>query len=251
MSWHEAGVFDALGVLLDPVRLPYIVGAVRAELGPGLHRTLDLGTGGGSLAEGLASAGLSVVGLDPSLPPSARALHNGMGAFVGGYGEQLPFADGAFDVVVCMEVLEHVENAAAVVAEAGRVLRPGGVFVFSGPNRTVINRLGLVFIAQDVLGLIPRGTHDWARLLRPEDMRRLLRASSIEPVHTAGVGLRLRNTPVAVLAGLGLLTRHLTYPEAARRIDLETTRRQSVAYQGYGIRRQGQRIRQRDPRQPQ
>jgi 2-polyprenyl-6-hydroxyphenyl methylase/3-demethylubiquinone-9 3-methyltransferase len=136
-----------------------------------------------------------------------------------------------------MEVLEHVDDAGAVVAEAGRVLRPGGVFVYAGPNRTLINRIGLVFVAQDVLGVVPRGTHRWDRLLRPADMERHMRASGIDPGETLGVGLRVRGLPRAALAVIGLLTGRLSYPDAARRIELVGGGGKTVAYQGFGVRR--------------
>ena len=157
--------------------------------------------------------------------------------FVGGAGEQLPFADATFDAVVCMEVLEHVDDPGAVVAESARVLRHGGIFIYSGPNRTLLNRLGLVFVAQDLLGLVPRGTHQWNRLLRPADMEGHMRSSGINPCETLGVGLRLRSIPRAAWAAIGLLTGRRTYPEAARRIELVSGTGKYMAYQGFGVRR--------------
>jgi 2-polyprenyl-6-hydroxyphenyl methylase/3-demethylubiquinone-9 3-methyltransferase len=136
-----------------------------------------------------------------------------------------------------MEVLEHVDDAGAVVAEAGRVLRPGGVFVFAGPNRTVINRVGLLFVAQDLLGVVPRGTHRWDRLLRPGDVERHMHSSGIVPVETFGVGIRVRSLPRAAWAVIALLTGRLTYPDAAMRIELTSGIGGSVAYQGFGVRR--------------
>jgi 2-polyprenyl-3-methyl-5-hydroxy-6-metoxy-1,4-benzoquinol methylase len=129
-------MLHGLGVLLAPVRVPFIVEVLREELGPGRHHALDLGAGGGLLAEALSETGLSVVAMDPSLPSlrAGRAHSLAVGSpvkYVGGDGERLPFADGEFDAVVCMEVLEHVEDAGAVVTEAARVLRPGGVFLYS------------------------------------------------------------------------------------------------------------------------
>lgn len=240
--WDESGVLHGLGVLLAPVRVPFVIGVLRAELGAGEHRVLDLGSGGGLLGAALGDHEFTVVALDPSLASleagKARGGSSGRGiSFVGGVGERLPFADGSFDAVVCMEVLEHVGDPAAVVAEAARVLRPGGMFIFSGPNRTVVNRVGLVFVAQDILGVVPRGTHRWKRLIRPDEMDRYMRASGIEPGQTLGVGIGWRDLPLAALAVVGLLIRRLSYPEAARRIHLAAGTGTSVAYQGFGRRR--------------
>ena len=240
--WDESGLLHGLGVLLALVRVPFVVGVLRTELGHNPHRVLDLGAGGGLLSEALDEAGFSVVALDPSLLSLQAGKDHGVlegsdVTFVGGAGERLPFTDASFDAVVCMEVLEHVDDAAAVVAEAARVLRPGGIFAFAGPNRTVISYLGLVLVAQDLLGLVPRGTHQWNRLIRPDDMERHMRASRIEPARTIGVGVRLRSLPRAALAFIGLLAGRLTYPDAARRIEVVTGTRTSMAYQGFGVRR--------------
>jgi 2-polyprenyl-6-hydroxyphenyl methylase/3-demethylubiquinone-9 3-methyltransferase len=239
--WDEAGALQGMGVLLAPVRVPFVTGVIRTELGQGGHRVLDLGAGGGLLAEDLDRAGLSVVALDPSLLSiGAGRDHSATSGsavqYVGGRGEQLPFADTSFDAVVCMEVLEHVDSAPAVVAEAGRVLRQGGIFIFSGPNRTLTNRVGLIFIAQDLLGVVPRGTHKWSRLVRPDEMNRHMRAAGIEPILTVGLGLKMRDSPKAALAVLGLLVGHLTYPDAARLIYLATGTGTRIAYQGVGRR---------------
>ncbi|MFQ5966546.1 MAG: bifunctional 2-polyprenyl-6-hydroxyphenol methylase/3-demethylubiquinol 3-O-methyltransferase UbiG [Acidimicrobiia bacterium] len=239
--WDESGVLHGLGVLLAPVRTPFVI-EVLTELGNESRRVLDLGAGGGLLAEPIVAAGFSVVALDPSLlslqaAKNHSALTDSGITFVGGVGEALPFLDASFDAVLCMEVLEHVDDAAPVVAEAGRVLRPGGIFIFAGPNRTVINGVGLLFVAQDLLGLVPRGTHQWSRLVRPDEMERYMRASGIEPTEMLGVGIRVRHVPRAALALIGLLARRLTHPETARQIELVTRRGKWLAYQGFGVRR--------------
>ncbi len=186
--------------------------------------------------------GHSVVAVDPSiLSLQAGQAHAADAAssvgLVGAMGERLPFTDGSFDAVVCMDVREHVGAAAAVSDGAAGVLRPGGVFIFSGPNRTLLNRVGLVFVAQDLFGLVPRGTHRWSRLQRPSDMERHMRNSGIAPGEIVGVGVRARSLPGLAVAVMGLLLRRLTYPEAASRIELVAGTSKVTAYQGFGVRR--------------
>ena len=235
--WDESGILYGLGVLLDPVRVPFITDLLRTQLGTGTHRVLDLGAGGGLLSETLAAKGLSVVALDPSVASLHAGMAHGTAAsLVGGTGERLPFADGSFDAVLCMEVLEHVDDPGTVVGEAARVLRRGGVFIFSGPNRTLVSRIGVVLIAQDLLGVVPRGTHQWSRFLSPGDMNRHMMSAGIEPVKTVGVGLPLRRFPGAAVAAVGIVARRLTYPAAAGRIHLASGTGTSVAYQGFGVR---------------
>lgn len=149
----------------------------------------------------------------------------------------MPFEDGSFDAVLCMEVLEHVDDPGAVVDEAARVLRRGGVFVYSGPNRSAINAIGLVFMAQDLFGIVPRGTHRWRDLGRPRKMESLLAVSGIEPGSTVGVGLKPGDAIRAVPAILSLLLSRSTHTEAARRIRLAIVKSTKIAYQGYGVKR--------------
>jgi hypothetical protein len=98
-----------------------------------------------------------------------------------------------------------------------------------------MNRVGLVLMAQDILGLIPRGTHNWRRFLRPDDMVGLMGNAGIAARHIGGVGLPPNQVPRAALAILGLAFRFFTYPHAARRIRLSTVAKAAVIYQGYGI----------------
>ena len=239
--WDDSGVLHGLGVLLKPVRVPFVLQALRSAGNDDRTCVLDLGSGGGMLAAALEANGYTVTALDPSLLALDTGRRHSLAnrsrvGFVCGTGEQLPFRDRSFDAVVCMEVLEHVADPVMVVAEAARVLRPGGAFVFSGPDRSPINRLALVKVAQDIMGLIPRGTHDWRRLLRPAEMVGLMRDAGIVPQQITGVGLRPRHVLGAAAAGLGLAAGRFTYPEAARRIRLSSVAMTAFAYQGYGIR---------------
>jgi len=200
--WDERGLVAALHEL-NPLRIRYFVERLRRER-PAASRVLDLGCGGGLVAEALESAGLEVVGLDASLP-SLRAArdHAGLGqpappapAYCGGDGTRLPFAAGAFDAIVCSEVIEHFDDPDALLAEAARVLAPGGLLLFSTPNRTWFARLGLVWGAE-LLGWAPRHTHDYSRFLTPSELTARAALAGLDVRETLGVAL---NRPASLAA---------------------------------------------------
>jgi 2-polyprenyl-6-hydroxyphenyl methylase / 3-demethylubiquinone-9 3-methyltransferase len=174
---------------------------------------LDAGCGGGLVARELAAAGATVVGLDRSLGSLGVACRAAGARFHPAQGrlERLPFADGVFDVVVAADVLEHVPDLPAAVAELARVLAPGGRLVFDTINRTPWSWFTAVFGLERVLRMVPRGTHDWRLFIRPAELDRLLEAGGLEAVVVEGLASRVGPTDVA----RGLLTRRLPTPTFA------------------------------------
>ena len=123
---------------------------------------LDLGCAGGFMAEALATRGATVTGIDPAAQAinAARAHAAEAGLEIQydvGVGEELPYDDAAFDVVVCVDVLEHVEDLTKVLAEVARVLKPGGLFLFDTINRNRLSRFVTITVAEDILRLLPQG----------------------------------------------------------------------------------------------
>jgi 2-polyprenyl-6-hydroxyphenyl methylase/3-demethylubiquinone-9 3-methyltransferase len=158
-------------------------------------RGLDLGCAGGFMAEALAARGALVTGLDPATAAvkAGRARSRTTGSrvdYLVGMGEHLPFQGTAFDVVVCVDVLEHVRDLAAVIAEVRRVLRPGGLFLFDTINRNPISALAVVTIAERVLRLLPPGTHQVEGFIRPAELRGLLRDQGFTVGPMVGLGPR-------------------------------------------------------------
>jgi len=158
-------------------------------------RVLDLGCGGGFLAEELARRGARVTGIDPSpgaiAAARAHARAGGLNiAYVEGVGEALPFDDASFDHVVCVDVLEHVQSLDRVLAEVARVLRPDGLFLYDTINRTLAARLAVVTLAEDVLKLLPKGTHDPALFIRPAELKAAMKRAGLVPGLITGLGPR-------------------------------------------------------------
>lgn len=188
--WDPEGQFRPLH-LVNPVRLQFI--AERATLAH--QRVLDVGCGGGLLAEALARAGARVTAIDlaPGMIEVAR-LHALDASLAIDYrlaaAEELAVAEaGAFDVVTCMEMLEHVPEPEGMVATLARALRPGGALFVSTLNRNLRSFLLAIVGAEYLLKLIPRGTHEYERLIRPAELARWARAAGLELRAMAGLEL--------------------------------------------------------------
>jgi 2-polyprenyl-6-hydroxyphenyl methylase/3-demethylubiquinone-9 3-methyltransferase len=118
---------------------------------------------------------------------------------------------GSFDAVVAADVLEHLPDLPAAVAELARVLAPGGSFLFDTINRTPWAWFVAVFGLEQVLRMVPRGTHDWRLFIRPAELDRLLRRSGLEPVRLTGLAPQIGPGTVT----RGLLTRRIDVPSFA------------------------------------
>ena len=156
---------------------------------------LDLGCGGGFMAEALASRGAKVTGIDPASAAIAIATQHAaaMGLdirYVQGEGEDIPLSDGCMDIVVCVDVLEHVADVDRVLGEIARVLKPGGMFLFDTINRSWLARLVIVVLAESVLLLLPRGTHDPSKFIRPRDLTAKLTELGFAVSPAIGLGPR-------------------------------------------------------------
>ncbi|TLY96652.1 MAG: bifunctional 2-polyprenyl-6-hydroxyphenol methylase/3-demethylubiquinol 3-O-methyltransferase UbiG [Gammaproteobacteria bacterium] len=188
--WDPHGEFRPLH-LLNPVRTQFI--AERTALAG--RRVLDVGCGGGLLAEALSRAGARVTAIDlaPGMIEVAR-LHAAESALAVDYrladAEEVAAAEpAAFDVVTCMEMLEHVPRPAAMTATLARALRPGGALFVSTINRNLRSFLLAIVGAEYLLGLIPRGTHEYERLILPSELARWARAAGLTLQSLAGIEL--------------------------------------------------------------
>ena len=156
---------------------------------------LDLGCAGGFMAEALAARGAHVTGIDPAADAidTARAHARTTGLRIGydvGVGEALPYDDSSFDAVVCVDVLEHVADLPRVLAQVTRTLRPGGMFLFDTINRNPLARLATITIAEDILRLLPRGTHDPAMFIKPRELNAAMTDAGLVQGAITGLGPR-------------------------------------------------------------
>lgn len=156
---------------------------------------LDLGCAGGFMAEALAERGAHVTGIDPASDAiDAARDHARAGklriAYDVGVGEALPYDDASFDAVVCVDVLEHVADLHRVLSEIARTMRPGGLLLFDTINRNPLARLASITIAEDMLRLLPRGTHDPAMFIKPKELRAAFQGVGLVPGPITGLGPR-------------------------------------------------------------
>ncbi|MEM1368652.1 MAG: bifunctional 2-polyprenyl-6-hydroxyphenol methylase/3-demethylubiquinol 3-O-methyltransferase UbiG [Cyanobacteria bacterium P01_H01_bin.15] len=185
--WDEQAPIFTLS-RLNPGRFAYFDRFVDAWQG---RRVLDVGCGGGYTCEFLAHRGAQVTGLDLSTPCLAMANHHAAQQKLSidyrqGVGEALPFADGSFDVVICVDVLEHVADVKQTCQEIFRVLRPAGLFAFDTINRTVWSKLVMIHLLENWLKLIPVGVHDWEKFIPPGELKALLQLIGFSPIQYAG-----------------------------------------------------------------
>lgn len=186
--WDEDGPMKPLHVMNAP-RLAFVERHARLA-GAAL---LDVGTGGGLLAEAAARRGAQVIGIDQCAPLIDTARLHARAAGVDVTYECVGVTDFAarhadkFDVVTAMELIEHVPDPARLVRECLELVKPGGCLIVSTINRTVRAYLGAVVGAEYVLRLLPRGTHDYQRFLRPSELDRMARDAGARTVDLSGI----------------------------------------------------------------
>jgi 2-polyprenyl-6-hydroxyphenyl methylase/3-demethylubiquinone-9 3-methyltransferase len=186
--WDPTSEFKPLHQI-NPLRLGFIQDQVPL-VG---KQVLDVGCGGGLLCEAMAAAGAQVTGIDMAEASLGVArLHLLESGLTVDYqqmtAEQLAAAQPAsFEVVTCLEMLEHVPDPAAVVQACHDLVRPGGLVFFSTLNRNLKSYLFAIIGAEYVLGLLPKGTHDYQQFIRPSELTRWCRVAGLQPVQQTGL----------------------------------------------------------------
>ena len=196
--WDPNGKFKPLH-MLNPCRLDYITAQIAAEFDRDLRgttpfaglRLLDIGCGGGLLSEPMARLGTTVVGADaaPRNIPVAQ-VHAAQSGLDIDYrhttAEDLAAAGEQFDVVLNMEVVEHVADPLTYLTACQQLLKPGGLHVCSTINRNPKSYAMAIVGAEYVMRWLPKGTHDWAKFITPDELYDLLRNAGLDPVDRKG-----------------------------------------------------------------
>ena len=197
--WDPTGKFAPLHKF-NPVRLSFIKAEAAGHFGRDMRalrpfegmRLLDIGCGGGLLSEPMARLGFAVTGADASErnigTAKAHAAQSGLQIdYRASTAEALEAEGLSFDVVLNMEVVEHVADVTAYLGACARLVKPGGITIVATMNKT-LKSLALAKIgAEYVLGWLPRGTHDWNRFIPPADLRTSLEETGLSVLKTQGV----------------------------------------------------------------
>lgn len=240
--WDEDAWLNLLRSSLNPARFSYLRDAVASHgLDPAASTALDVGCGGGLLAEEVAALGFRVTGIDPSVPSleAARAHARSSGLrieYTEGHGEALPVEDATFDLAYCCDVLEHVDDVGAVLREIRRALRPGGLFVYDTINRTLVSRLFVIKLFQEweYTRVVEPGLHDHAMFIRPAELERAMRAAGLEP--RGCDGLRGETNLLELLRLMRARRRgEVTMREFASRTRMKRSRDRSTSYVGHAV----------------
>lgn len=196
--WDPKGKFAPLH-MMNPVRLDYITAQIAAEYGRDLTgeaplaglRILDIGCGGGLLSEPMARLGARVVGADAAernIPVAqVHAEHSGLEIdYRHTTAEAMAEAGEQFDVVLNMEVVEHVADPLAYLTACRQLLKPGGLMICSTINRNAKSFAMAIVGAEYVMRWLPKGTHDWQKFITPEELFKLIEGAGLDPVDRKG-----------------------------------------------------------------
>jgi len=241
--WSDDSFMALLRNAVNPPRFAYFQDILVQRCGgsPAALSVLDVGCGGGLLAERFAAIGCAVTGIDRSLPTldAARAHAQSTGLdirYLQGDAQALPFDAAQFDVVCCCDVLEHVDDVDRVVGEIARVLRPGGLFYFDTINRTWRSHLLAIKLAQDwaPTRVVPRNVHVWHRFIRPQQLAASMQRHGM---HEQGfAGLSPANPFAALAALVRLKLGRISFGEMGHALVLEKSGDLSLSYMGFARR---------------
>ncbi|SET80902.1 bifunctional 2-polyprenyl-6-hydroxyphenol methylase/3-demethylubiquinol 3-O-methyltransferase UbiG [Thalassotalea agarivorans] len=187
--WDLEGDFKPLHQI-NPLRQQFIIQHVKDVFG---KKTIDVGCGGGILSESLARLGAKVTGIDMGQEPLNVAKLHALEAGVEVDYQRIPAEDmaqqnmAAFDIVTCMEMLEHVPDPASIVQACADMTKPGGYAFFSTLNKTIQSYLLAIVAAEKVLKLVPNGTHDHDKFIRPSTLIQWAEAAGLKCIDSAGI----------------------------------------------------------------
>jgi 2-polyprenyl-6-hydroxyphenyl methylase/3-demethylubiquinone-9 3-methyltransferase len=241
--WEQESFITLLRWAINPPRFAYFRDMMLERLGlnPVGLSVLDVGCGGGYLAEEFARLGCRVSGIDPSrasIEAAPRhAQQTGLAIdYQPAFGETLPIPDECFAVVYCCDALEHVARPNQVIAEIARVLKPGGVFFYDTINRTIKSNLVSIKASQEWSwsSFMPRDVHVWEKFITPSELVWLLKEHRLDNRDLAGLEPASHPLMIAWMLWQRKLGR-ISYAELGKRLAFRRGNDLSVSYMGYAL----------------
>lgn len=240
--WQPDFPLNLLKTLYNPVRVDYIKKIFeQMKVDPKGKTVLEVGCGGGILSEELAKTGLITTGIDPSEKSLDTAVKHAADnnlkiKYDKGFGEDLPYRNNSFNIVVCCDVLEHVKDLPEVISEIARVLKNGGIFIYDTFNRTCISYISAIKILQDWKrwAITPADLHVWKMFIKPAEIITLLQENRLSWKEHRGI------TPdISYLSMLYYLRKRaageLTYEEFSGKFHMVESSSTQIMYMGYAV----------------
>jgi len=240
--WDENQCLHLLKSSVNPVRVGYFRRLLDQVLKfDDRSAALDVGCGGGILAEEFAAMGFHVTGIDPSEPSLKTARQHAQSKglsiqYQQGTGESIPFADNSYPVVYCCDVLEHVRNLPKVISEIYRVTKPGGVFFFDTLNRTFVSKLVAIKIWQEwkSTAFMPPRLHEWRMFIQPDELKELLAQIGFVLKEFRGTSPNV-NLPKMISLLRKRAKGKIGYKEFGQRFKLVESNDLKILYMGYAL----------------
>jgi 2-polyprenyl-6-hydroxyphenyl methylase/3-demethylubiquinone-9 3-methyltransferase len=207
-------------------------------------KVLDIGCGGGLACEYVANLNAYVSGIDLSLnsikTAQEHAKKNNLNIdYQGGIAENLPYEENSFDVVLCFDVLEHVDDWQKVIFEAYRVLKKDGLFLFDTINRSFKSKFIMIWLLEDTLKHLPSGLHDWNKFIKPQEMKEIMERAGFADVEIKGFdltgGTNFKTLKNMLLKGL----KNQTKDDKVELFEIEINNDTSVCYIGKAVKLSG------------
>jgi 2-polyprenyl-6-hydroxyphenyl methylase/3-demethylubiquinone-9 3-methyltransferase len=241
--WNTDFSLNLIRTLFNPFRVGYARKIIEQlnETDPGKISVLEVGCGGGILAEEIARMGFITTGIDPSDSSLKTAIAHSNEVnlrirYELAAGENIPFSSNSFDVVLCCDVLEHVHDLPKVISEISRVLKNGGLFIYDTFNRTYFSKISTIKILQEWKrwAIMPPNLHIWEMFIKPLEMRTLLEENHLEWKEYIGI-----KPDISHLKMLRYLHKRasgkLTYEEFGKKFRMIESNSTRIMYMGYAV----------------
>src|SRR5512133_102095 len=241
--WQPDFSLNLIRTLINPFRVGYAMEIIEQSIDVNHEKVsvLEVGCGGGILSEEFAGMGFITTGIDPAeqsiMIARIHAKENNLNInYLIGSGENLPFPNNSFDIVLCCDVLEHVNDLPKVISEISRVLKNKGLFIYDTFNRTLLSKIGTIKILQEWKrwAIMPPDLHVWEMFIRPEEIKSLLEENQLTWKEHRGI-----KPGISYLKMLYFLRKRargeLTYEEFGRKFRMVESSSTSIMYIGYAV----------------